>query len=194
MVQDEVVPLYYGHSKMGFSPEWVKMSKHSMSTIMPRFNARRMVGEYLAKCYLPASRQHRLYQQNHFKNAQIIAGWKARIRHAWPGVALRRLDAEQKEINYGENLRFEVAVSLNDLQPNDVVVEILLGLFTKREKLQNSQRYRFEATGTMTEAGETVFALEVQPEKCGKLEYRIRAYPHHEMLTHPFELGMMRWL
>ena len=194
LLQDQVVPLYYGHSKMGFSPEWVKMSKHSMSTIMPRFNARRMVGEYLAKCYLPASRQHRLYQQNHFKNAQIIAGWKARIRHAWPGVALRRLDAEQKEINYGENLRFEVAVSLNDLQPNDVVVEILLGLFTKREKLQNSQRYRFEATGTMTEAGETVFALEVQPEKCGKLEYRIRAYPHHEMLTHPFELGMMRWL
>ena len=194
LLQDQVVPQYYEHSKMGLSPEWVMMSKCSMATIMPRFNARRMVGEYLAKCYLPASQQHRLYQQNHFKNAQVIADWKARIRHAWPAVTLRRLDAEQSEINYGESLRFEVAVRLNDLQPNDVVVEMLLGLFTKREKLQDSRRYRFEATGTMTEAGETVFALEVQPEKCGKLEYRIRAYPYNKMLSHLFELGMMRWL
>jgi starch phosphorylase len=29
---------------------------------------------------------------------------------------------------------------------------------------------------------------------CGKLEYRIRVYPWHELLTHPFEMGMMRWL
>ena len=194
LLQDQVVPLYYEHSKMGFSPDWVKMSKRSMSTIMPRFNSKRMVGEYLAKCYLPASQQHRLYQQNHYENAHIIADWKARIRHAWPDVALRRMDAEQREINYGESLRFEMAVKLNGLRPDDVVVEMLLGLFTKREKLQNSQRYRFEATSTTTGAGETVFALELQPEKCGNLEYRIRAYPYHEMLTHPFEMGMMRWL
>src|SRR3989338_1326443 len=63
LLQDQVVPLYYEHSKMGLSPDWVKMSNRSMATIMPRFNSKRMVGEYLAKCYLPASKQHRLYQQ-----------------------------------------------------------------------------------------------------------------------------------
>ena len=194
LLQDQVVPLYYEHSKMGFSPDWVKMSKRSMATIMPRFNSKRMVGEYLAKCYLPASRQHHLYQQGHYENARIVANWKARVHHAWHAVALRRLDVEQREISFGESLRFEVAVRLNGLQPNDVVVEMLLGLFTEREKLQNSRHYRFEAIGTMTEAGETVFALEIHPEKCGKLEYRIRAYPFHKMLTHPFEMGMMRWL
>jgi len=194
LLQDQVVPLYYEHSKMGFSPDWVKMSKRSMSTIMPRFNSKRMVGEYLAKCYLPASQQHHLYQENHYETARTIAAWKARIRHAWPGVTLRRLDIERREIRYGENLRFEVAVQLNGLEAGDMVVEMLLGLFTKREKQQNAHRYRFEATGTLTEAGETVFALDMQPENCGKLEYRIRAYPCHEMLTHPLELGMMRWL
>jgi glycogen phosphorylase len=194
LLQDQVVPQYYEHSKMGLSPEWLKMSKRSMATIMPRFNSKRMVGEYLAKCYLKASQQHRLYQQDQYENAIAIAGWKARVRHAWPGVMLRRMDIEQQEINYGESLRFEVAVKLNGLQSSDVVVEMLLGLFSKREKLHNARRYLFEAMGQMTEAGETVFALEVQPEKCGKLEYRIRSYPYHEMLTHSFELGMMRWL
>jgi starch phosphorylase len=194
LLQDQVVPLYYEHSSMGFSPDWVKMSKRSMATIMPRFNSKRMVGEYLAKCYLPASKQHRLYRQGNYENAHLMATWKARIRHSWAGVSLRRMDIERGVINFGDSLRFEVAVRLNGLDPKDVVVEMLIGLFYKREKLRNTNRYNFEATGTITDSGEYIFALEMQPEHCGKLEYRIRVYPNHELLTHPFEMGMMRWL
>ncbi|MBY0575255.1 MAG: alpha-glucan family phosphorylase [Gallionellaceae bacterium] len=194
LLQDHVVPLYYEHSKMGFPPEWVKMSKRSMSTIMPRFNSKRMVGEYLTKCYLPASQQHRLYHQNQHQNSRVIAGWKARIHHAWPAVALRRLDVAQKEISFGESLRFEVAINLHGLKPGDVVVEMLMGFQVRKEKLKQQHRYHFEPTGAMTEAGEHVFALKMSPEQCGKLEYRVRAYPYHEMLTHQFEMGMMRWL
>ena len=194
LLQDQVIPLYYDHDRMGFSPGWVKMSKHSMSTIMPRFNSKRMVGEYLAKCYLPASRQHRLYRQNNYENASAIAAWKSRVRKSWWGVSLRRLDNETQSINFGESLRFEVAINLNGLDPRDVVVEMLIGLFSKREKKRDSNRYSFEPTGTMTESGEHIFALEVQPEQCGKLEYRFRTYPFHDLLTQPFEMGMMRWL
>ena len=46
----------------------------------------------------------------------------------------------------------------------------------------------------MTEQGEHRFVLQITPEMCGKLDYRIRVYPWHELLTHPFEMGMMRWL
>ncbi|HXU94493.1 MAG TPA: alpha-glucan family phosphorylase [Gallionella sp.] len=194
LLQDQVLPLYYDHGKMGFSQGWVKMAKHSMATIMPRFNSKRMVGEYLAKCYLPASQQHKLFKQNQYENSHVLAEWKARVRQAWSGVTLRRLDSERHEINYGESLRFEVGIRLNGLRPGDIVVEMLLGLQTKRERLQQLRRFRFEPTGTTTEAGEDVFAIEIIPEQCGKLEYRIRAYPYHEIQTHPFELGMMRWL
>jgi len=194
LLQDQVVPLYYGHGKMGFSPDWVKMSKHSMASILPRFNSRRMVSEYLAKCYLPASQQYRLYRQNKCEKSSIVAVWKGRVRHAWPGVLLHRLDAEKKAIDFGDTLRFEVSVRLNGLESADVVVEMLIGLFTKREKLRSTTRYSFEFTGKMTDSGESIFALELQPEQCGKLEYRIRAYPFHEFMTHPFEMGMMRWL
>lgn len=107
---------------------------------------------------------------------------------------MRRLDGVQKEIHYGDGLRYEVAVRLNGLDPGDVVVEMLLGLFAKRGRLYEPTRYSFAATGAMTAEGENVFVLEIKPELCGKLEYFIRAYPHHKMLTHPFEMGMMRWL
>lgn len=194
LLQDQVIPLYYDHGKMGFSPNWVKMSKHSMASIMPRFNSKRMVGEYLAKCYLPASRQHRLYSQNNFETSRYIAEWKTRIRNAWTGVAVRRMDKPKAEISYGESLYCEVAVKLNGLSQHDVVVEMLIGLSTKREKLQNSNHHRFEPTGETTPNGESIFALKIEPEQCGKLEYRVRIYPYQEKLTHRFEMGMMRWM
>jgi starch phosphorylase len=48
--------------------------------------------------------------------------------------------------------------------------------------------------GAVDEAGEQRFALDLEPELCGRLEYRLRVYPHHPMLTHRFELGLMRWV
>jgi starch phosphorylase len=32
------------------------------------------------------------------------------------------------------------------------------------------------------------------PDQCGKMEYRIRVFPTHPLLTHPFEMGKMLWL
>jgi len=194
LLQDQVVPSYYEYGKMGFSPNWVKMAKRSMATIIPRFNSKRMVGEYLAKCYLPASRQHELYTQNEYANSRLVADWKARVRSSWASITLRRTDQVKSQINYGDSLRFEVAVMLDGLTPDDVVVEILMGYNTKKEQLSIARHYRFEPAGAINEAGETLFVIELQPEQCGNLEYRMRVYPFHELLTHPFELGMMRWL
>ena len=60
--------------------------------------------------------------------------------------------------------------------------------------LQHSARYELEWEGSKTEAGEDQFCLQLSPELCGKLEYRIRVYPCHELLTHSFETGLMLWL
>jgi starch phosphorylase len=170
------------------------MAKRSMASIIPRFNSKRMVGEYLAKCYLPASRQHTLYTKDESENSRLVAHWKARVQGAWAGVALRRTDQASTRINYGDSLKFEVAVKLNGLTPEDVVVEILIGYNARKEPLASARHYRFEAVGAGNESGEHLFITELQPEQCGNLEYRIRVYPCHELLTHPFELGMMRWL
>lgn len=194
LLQDQVIPQYYAHGRMGFSQSWVQMAKRSMASIMPRFNSKRMVGEYLAKCYLPASQQYRLYKEEDYANSRAIAEWKARVRHAWPHVQLQRLDAGRQEITYGDSIRLEVAVNLSGLKPEDIVLEALLGLQTCSARLHQEHCYRFEFTGTLTEQGAHIFALMIRPEQCGRLEYRVRAYPYHEMLTHPFELGMMRWL
>ena len=194
LLQDQVIPTYYKYNKMGYSSEWVKMSKRSIATLLPTFNSTRMVGEYVAKTYLPATRQYRKYCDTAFEGAHQMSAWKNTVRKAWPGLTIRRLGTPKQSIMFREDVHFKVNVNLNGLKPADVVVEMLIGHAYNKEKLKQSMRYQFAAQELNTEADEHVYALELTPELCGKLEYRIRVYPHHEMLTHQFEMGLMRWL
>jgi starch phosphorylase len=194
ILQDQVVPLYYRRSSMGYSPEWISMAKRSIASVLPRFNAARMTGEYLAKCYLPASQQGRRYAEDRFALAAAVAAWKARVRDAWPRVSMRRLDAPARHIQFGEGVQVDVAIQLDGLAPEDVIVELLLARIASDTGKGRQLRYRLAPTGAVNDAGEHVFTLELAPELCGKLDYRIRAYPHHQALTHPFEMGLMVWL
>jgi starch phosphorylase len=193
ILQDSVIPLYYDRGPMGYSPGWVAMAKHSIATLLPRFNSTRMLSDYLSRFYVPAAQQWRRYSQDNYAGARSVAQWKSRVRAAWPRVALHRLDTPKRRIAFGESLRFEVAVILNGLQPDDVVVELLFGRPAGGHLPKKARSHRFLHERAL-EGGEHLYALELTPENCGKIEYRIRVYPHHEMLTHPFEMGMMVWL
>jgi starch phosphorylase len=194
ILQDQVLPLYYARGSMGYSPEWIRMAKRAIATILPQFNSARMVAEYLRKFYLPASQQGRRYAEDKFARATLIAGWKQRVREAWPEVRIRRIDEAKRRIAFGEGIRIEVAVQLAGLAPSDVIVELVLERGNRRTARGEHEQLRFAADGTRTDQGEHRFVLDLQPEMCGRLDYAIRAYPWHELLTHPFELGLMIWV
>jgi starch phosphorylase len=194
LLQDQVIPTYYRRGEMGYSPEWIRMAKRSIASILPRFSSTRMVNEYLTKFYLPATRQGRRYAEGDYEPARRLALWKQLVRKVWPKVTMRLLGAPQKRIEFGERIRLEVGVLLGGLAADDIALELLLRQPSGHAAEGHTRSYRFESQGTLTEQGEQRYALELQPEVCGRLEYRMRLFPQHELLTHPFELGMMRWL
>ncbi len=193
ILQDQVIPLYYSHGKLGYSPDWVKMAKHSMMSILPRYNATRMVDEYVNKFYRSASDKGTLYAAKDFAEARNVAAWKAKIRNAWHGITLRRLDSPREQILFNEALHFKIAARLNHLEPGDVAIELLICRQFKTIRLCNFKHFKFEFTGTQ-EGDEHLFELKLTPELCGKQEYFIRIYPHHPSLMHPLEMGLMVWL
>jgi glycogen phosphorylase len=193
ILQDQVVPLYYDRSASGHSPGWIRMAKRSMATLLPRFSASRMLNEYVERVYRPAARQGARYRANGCEVAKDVAGWKARVRAAWPGVAVRRVDRPARTLVHGAAMPIEVDVALNGLRAEDLVVEMLLSRDLGSDE-QEERRYILTPTGAVDEAGEQRFVLEFKPELCGRLGYRLRVYPHHPLLTHRFELGLMRWV
>jgi len=191
ILQDQVVPMYYDRDGLAYSPRWVAMAKRAVATVLPRFNAARMLNEYVAGFYAPAARRGREFHAHDCSTARDVAQWKARVRAAWPGVAIGSAGEPATRISFGQRVRFEARAALNGLAPEDLAVELVLQR-RGEETDAHAQRIRFAAQGA-AEDGRQRYVLDLAPEHCGKHECRIRAYPTHPSLTHPFELGLMLW-
>jgi glycogen phosphorylase len=184
ILEQEVLPLYYErHGSHGFSKAWVEKSKRSMRTLLPRFSSTRMVTEYSHSFYKAASAHGRALNAGGFAGAKELAAWKARVRKARSGTSLRLLAQPQSVLRFGSETRIEVAVKLNGLSTKDVRVECLFG----------DRAYPFTDAGALPD-GEHRMTLDLHPESCGLVTYRIRMYPYHELLAHPHEVGLMIWL
>ena len=112
---------------------------------------------------------------------------------SWSKISLRRTDTPKKRIQFGDTLNFEIRVNMNGLQPEDVVVEMLLSRPNKEEN-KDFRHYRFDFAELDNNTGEHRFTMELAPNICGRLDYKVRIYPAHSLLTHPLEMGLMVWL
>jgi starch phosphorylase len=196
ILQDHVLPTYYARGEMGYSPGWLKLMKRSIATILPQYNANRMVGDYVSQFYGFAARQGRRFARDNFRGARDVAQWKSRVRAAWPGVRIRRLDAVPARIPFGERLRIEIAVFLNGLETSDIRVELRMNdAVTGEAQGGAAAKGRFFIhANALGDSGEQRYVLDFTPDTCGKYEYRIRVLPYYDLLTHRLETGHMLWL
>ena len=55
VLNEEVIPLYFDRDRDDLPQTWIKMMKRSVRTLGWRFNADRMVMDYVRNCYIPAA-------------------------------------------------------------------------------------------------------------------------------------------
>jgi starch phosphorylase len=195
LLQDKVIPLYYQRGDAGFSHEWIQMAKRSIMTLLPVYNSERMVGEYLKRFYTPAAARGHEFGKDSFAVPRDLAQWKRRVRGGWNGVQLRPRGMPERHTRFGDKVTFAMGVVLNGLRPEDIVIELLLTSAVRDlPSGRTPTSHMFTCTGERGESGEHLFKLELAPELCGKLEYRIRTYPYHPQLSHRFEMGLMKWI
>ncbi len=87
-----------------------------------------------------------------------------------------------------------MAAKLNGLAPEQVQVEVLVARPEAELATDALDRKRMRFERVVPQTGEHLFTLDFAPEFYGRIEYRVRAFPHHEALTHPLEMGMMVWV
>lgn len=193
LLESKIAPLYYDRNTQGYSESWVKISKASMKSCIPNYNSQRMLRDYVVNFYAPASRQNKKLSADEYKGAKALAAWKARINRAWSGVSLRRTDAAKTWLMSGDNLKIEVAATLGELTADDVVLECIIGTNTEHDTFVEREHIRLQPAGT-TSDGETVFSIDLSPPLSGLQFYKLRLYPSHPLLSHPFETGHIVWL
>jgi starch phosphorylase len=189
ILEDEVVPRYYGTDNKGYGDDWLRISKNAMKTLIPRFNSARMVMDYVRDFYGPAAKQTHRLSANKAAPAHALAEWKRKIRAAWPGVQLRLAETPPPSLTHGERLKLRVHATLNGLSPEDVAVECVLGRLNQTTGNFSSLRtIALKAEGG--DGGLTLFSVELEPVS-GLQHYRVRVRPQHQAQSHPFELGLV---
>ncbi len=58
LLERDVVPAFYTRNHAGIPERWVHMMKHALRAAGAHFSARRMLIEYVQKCYVPSMRGH----------------------------------------------------------------------------------------------------------------------------------------
>lgn len=193
IVEHEVIPLYYDRDHQGYSPAWVQFSKASMKSIIPRFNAQRMVRDYVRDFYNLAKEQHRQLATADGAAAHELARWKRKVRELWPGVSMKLLTEVTSRLKHGEILPIRVAAFLNGLSHKDVVLECQVGKENADGEFEVLSRHFLEPEQP-THGEQTIFSLAFEPKLAGLQSFKIRMYPYHDHLSHTFEMGFMIWL
>ncbi len=195
ILEHQVVPLYYDRQGHGYPAEWVKRSKASMKSTIPRFNAQRMVMNYVEGFYGPAAKQHKHFSADNAAPAKELAEWKRKVSQCWSDVKIRRIDESSTELFAGDSLPIRVAATLNGLSSDDVKVECLVGTENEHQEfVTHSTQTLTAAAAAAVEGNETIFEVDLKPALPGLQYYRIRIFPFHTSLSQPFETGFMIWL
>jgi starch phosphorylase len=192
IIEHELLPTYYRRGGDGYSADWVSLSKASMKSTIPRFNAQRMLRDYVTKLYWPARQQRRKMEANGAELARSLAEWKQRVRHAWHGVSMQLMFQPPAHLYHDEKILLQVSAQLNGLQAADVKLECLFGSDDQDGEFQVAQRAELVAVGQ--DDAVTRFEIELEPDIPGLQYYKLRMYPYNDSLSHPFELGCMIWI
>lgn len=189
----QVIPLFFDRNGHGYSEDWVKRSKASMKTILPKFNSQRMVMDYVRNFYGAAAKHGAKLQGENADLAKQLTEWKKKIQKHWNNVTIKRLDTPPQSVSAGALVSIQVAVNLMELSADDVVVECLMGRKSNIGKFVIQDTIKLRPLDK-NEFGETLFLAEFQPSMAGLQFYQLRVYPHHALLAHPHETGSMIWL
>jgi starch phosphorylase len=191
LIENEVAPRFYDHDDDGVPSRWIEMVRHTLKSLGPKVLATRMVSDYVTELYGPAAIAGRRLNAD-YKGAAELAGWKQRVRQGWSGVRVEHVESEGigDVPEVGATLTVQAYVSLGDLAPEDVDVQLVHGVITAEDNLVDSREESLAVVESY-EGGRHRFDGSVQLDRSGGFGYTVRIVPRSEFLISPAELGVV---
>jgi starch phosphorylase len=191
LIENEVAPRFYDVNASGVPEGWLEMLRHTLKSLGPKVLATRQVRDYVRELYAPAARNARALNSD-FAGALELSEWKQRVRSAWSGVRVEHVESsgvsETPEI--GAELTVRAFVSLGELSPDDVAVQLVHGSLDPEDQLRDSVADTL-ALGETYEGGRFRFDGTVALHRSGAFGYTVRVVPRNDRLVSDAELGLV---
>ncbi|MGA4839513.1 alpha-glucan family phosphorylase [Streptomyces sp. G45] len=190
LLERRVTPRFYEHGPEGLPDRWIEMVRRTLTRLGPKVLAGRMVREYVERLYAPAARAHRLLDAG---AATAFAAWKARVRAAWPRVAVDHVEATAvgTTAELGATLALRVRVRLGELTPDDVEVQAVAGRVDPDDHITDATPVPLKPTGAPGPEGTLLYEGPLPLDRTGPFGYTVRVLPSHRLLATASELGLV---
>ncbi len=193
ILEKDVVPLFYDRGNNSVPHEWIALVKRSMASVGPRFCTNRMLREYDEQYYAPAIARYGRLQADGAQGARELAGWKRRVREAWPGVRIVDIaSSAQNGVTVRDQAEFRARVQLGALSPEDVTVQVCLGRISPQGTLAAFEAIDMHYEGTNAD-GEALYRVQACFPSSGLSGYTVRVLPSHPELATPHIPGLVLW-
>ena len=192
LLEKNIAPLFYDRGRENIPRGWIGMMKNSMRTLVARFNAHRMLQDYINYFYLPSALNWERIEANHFEEIRAFAGWVKHLRENWGQMKVleKRVDSK-RIISVGETLKIEVGLHLGPISPQDIAVDVYYGPIDSKADFLD--RDTITLRDFCQEGQQVVFRGEIPCQGVGRHGLRVRVLPHHSLLGNPYSLGLILW-
>ncbi|MFG2217513.1 alpha-glucan family phosphorylase [Streptomyces sp. NPDC048685] len=194
LIEDRVAPRFYDRGGDQALPgRWIEMVRRTLGTLGPKVLADRMVCEYVERLYAPAAQAGRALDPG---TARRLADWKARVRAAWPRVAVDHVEAvaptaADGSAELGSALRLRVRVALGALEPDDVEVQAVAGRVDAADGILDAQVFPLKPAGGQDLEGRWLYEGPLALDRTGPYGYTVRVLPAHPLLATGAEPGLV---
>ena len=195
LIATQVAPQFYERGADGVPTSWVALVRHTLATLGPQVQACRMVQEYVTGLYAPAARSAAVVRADSFAGARALAGYRSRVRAAWPAVRVAQVDISglPDTPSLGSEMTVRATVGLAGLQPGDVHVQAVVGRVDDGDELRDPLVVTMEPVDdpdSPDDMGER-FEVTVRLPHAGLLGYTVRVLPQHPLMSTPAEFGLL---
>jgi glycogen phosphorylase len=191
LIEHDVAPRFYDIDAEGVPVGWLEMVRHTLKSLGPKVLATRQVRDYVRVLYAPAALNSRALNDD-FAGAVELAAWKRRVRQAWPSVRVEHVESEgvSETPEVGSQLTVRAFVSLGDLTPDDVDVQLVHGSLGAEDELRDAVADSLTLAEDY-EGGRHRFDGTVALDHSGAFGYTVRVVPRNERVVSVAELGLV---
>jgi starch phosphorylase len=192
LLENEIVQLFYDVSQDGIPRKWVEKMKKSLSTLVPVFNTHRMVHEYFNNCYMTALERYDNLKADKAQKARTLTLWRQKIKENWNDVKIIKVDSDGVgPFEVGFNVPVTAALKLGKLSPDDVRVELYVGLVDASGELVDASPLPMKFVSKKDT--QYIFEGTLPFAKSGRMGYSLRVIPSHPNEAFYQEHMLIKW-
>ncbi|MFH2218963.1 MAG: alpha-glucan family phosphorylase [Pseudomonadota bacterium] len=192
VLENEVIPRFYEEQEGELPRQWIQMMKASMKTAMKDFCSLRMVGEYEQRFYVPIVHRLESLLKKNIREARGLAVREKRLCNLWKQIQIGLpVQTAKGPFRVGEFFEVTVEVSLGELNPEEVCVELYNGHMKSVDALQGINTTPMAVRENLGR-GNYRYACQVPCRLAGRYGFTVRAIPEGDDCL-KFMPGLITW-